>query len=215
MALSIVFMPRINAQSKALNIEAGAAFTLSMFQQQVKPEIGDERGERLTYDYGIGLDMWSYYRINEYLAIGAFLRYDIGRNQAASLDSISADGKAVTQGNIEGDFSEIWVGPRIWIGYEGLFSEFGWGIYGTRFDGSRSDIPDENGDSSSNLDLNPSVAMLLTFGYETEIAPDLFILGKLEWRIRYYDGREGIPLSGNIEHGTMNISPFLGFRYAW
>jgi hypothetical protein len=194
-------------------VSLGASFTVNMFQQQVKPEIGDERGERLTFDYGLGLDIYGYYMINEYIEVGAFIRYDNGSNRAAMFDSISPTGTAVTSGTIEGDNNEFWIGPRLLIRYEGLFGEFGWGVWGMRNDESRTDIPDKNGNTDNALDLNPAFAMQINLGYELRLSKNWGAFAKLEWRLRYYDGRAGEPLFDEIEHGTMNLNPFIGINY--
>jgi hypothetical protein len=37
---------------------------------------------------------------------------------------------------------------------------------------------------------------------------------KIEYRLRYYNERNGEPLINNVEHGTQSISPIVGVTFS-
>ncbi|GAB5464995.1 MAG: hypothetical protein Kapaf2KO_04310 [Candidatus Kapaibacteriales bacterium] len=196
------------------DFEVGAGISAYMFQQQVKAEVGDPRGDRLTYDFVLSNELEAYYILNDFISLGLFLRYDTGNNRAARFSGIGEDGLTNTTGVLEGTFDELWVGPRLRLKYEGLFGEFGYGLFGYRRDDLRSDLFSSSGDNNGNFNLNPSIAYQFKVGYGFDINDDWILKTALEWRLRYYQGRSGVPFLMDIEHGTMNLQPFVGVAYS-
>ena len=186
---------------------------ISHFQQQVKQEVGDPRGERLVYEYELGLMVTGRYSFNEYISAGLFLRTDFGKREAALFDGFDDEGKTVVKNNLGGDYTEVWFGPKISFYWKQIFAEFGYGMVGIRSDDGRNDLPSTTGNTSGSFTTTPSIAWLITFGGLIPLFEDLNILLSLEYRLRYYDERGGNPLTDNIEHGTQSISPIIGVSW--
>lgn len=191
-----------------------AGLTFSHFQQQVKAEIGDPRGERLVLQTEFGLLAMGTYRVWEYLQGGLFLQYDQGTRRAARFDRIDpVTGKTVTKDQVGGPYSEFWIGPFIRGEWKNLVGEFGWGLFGVRSDDGRTDLASTRGDTTGTINLLPSVALFAALGASVPLENQFSLVVRLEYRLRYYKGREGEPFVNNIKHGTQNITPFVGLSW--
>lgn len=201
------------AQRGPISLQAGLSF--SRFEQQIKPEIGTPRGERLVNETSLGLGLNAGYKLWKYLSAGLYLRYDQGIRESARFSHFDSLQKAVVVQNNGGTFSEFWAGPFLRAEWKQLQLDFGYGLIGLRKDEGRDDIPSNTGSSSGNFSVNPNVAYLFALGghFPINSSESLSLLVKLEWRIRYYKQRGGDPLFGNAEHGTQNFTPFIGVHW--
>ena len=203
------FSPKDKILSK-WRIESGVIIT--HFQQQVKPEVGDPRGERLVNEFQLGFLISGTYSITEYFAAGLFLRVDRGERAAAVFDRFE-EGKAVTSNEVGGVYNEFWFGPLLQFKWNVLSAEIGYALVGLRDDDGRRDIPSSTGNNSDAFSTSPLIAWLFTVGGNFPILDNLDIIIKLEYRNRYYTKRGGNPLFNNIEHGTQSISPIAGIGF--
>ncbi len=192
-----------------------AGITLSHFQQQVKSEIGAERGERLTNEFQIGFYGGAAYKFNEYFGAGIFLRYDRGQRQLANFGGFDQEGKTVVEDKIGGTYTEFWMGPVVHFFYKQVRASFGYGLFGTRDDNARKDIPSKTGDTDSAFSLDPSFAWLFSVTGMFTIIDNLNLAITLEYRARYYNTRGGNKLQNNINHGTQSITPLFGITYGF
>lgn len=99
------------------------------------------------------------------------------------------------------------------VQWKELFGEFGYGLFGSRNDGARSDLRSSTGDSIGTLTLMLAVAFYASLGGAFTVWENLDLVIRMEYRLRYYDKREGNPFQANIEHGTQNFTPFFGVRF--
>lgn len=197
-----------------LRWQVDAGLTFSHFQQQVKAEVGDPRGERLSYELEFGLLTMGSYQIWDYVHAGVFLQFDRGNRLAARFAGFdSATGRTVTRDKFGGNFDEFWLGPFVRGQWRNFFGEMGWGLVGLRNDDSRTDLPSVSGDTTGTFDLLPSVALFASLGASVPFNDRLALVFRFEYRLRYYKGREGQAFLNKFEHGTQNISPFVGVSY--
>jgi hypothetical protein len=206
-------MGQVNSQDFSVwTIDGG--FTYSHFQQQVKAKIGDPRGERLVNDTQVGIMAMGTRRVWNMISAGVFLQYDRGNRHAARFSGFDpGTGRTVSKDKIGGNYNEFWLGPMVRAQWKQLFGEFGYGLVGIRNDEARNDLVSSTGDSTGTLETTPSVAWYAGLGAAVEIAEDFDLIVRMEYRLRYYSTREGSPFSSNIEHGTQNITPYLGVRW--
>ena len=188
-----------------------AALSLHRFEQQIKTEVGGERGERLVEESGLGFSGIVTYQIWGPFSAGLYTRYDLGVRKAARFDQI-VDGRTVTVGEVGGNYSELWAGPLIRAQWKAVFAELGYGLIGLRHDEARDDLLDESGDSDAALKTSNTVSWLLNLGGAVPINDTLALAVRLEYRVRYYDRRDN-PLVDKLVHGTQNFTPFVGV--AW
>jgi hypothetical protein len=188
-------------------------FIISHFQQQIKQKVGDPRGERLVHENEFGFLFSGRYHFNDNLSAGLFFRTDFGKREAALFDGFDSDGKTKVKNRIGGNYFEFWFGPEIMLHWKQLFAEIGYGLVGIRNDDGRSDIPSNSGDISGSFTTSPSISWMFSLGGQIPVFKKFDIMIKVEYRLRYYNERNGEPLLNNIEHGTMNISPIIGVRF--
>jgi hypothetical protein len=186
---------------------------ISHFQQQVKQEVGDPRGERLVHESEIGFLISGRYSVNDHLSAGIFLRADFGKREAALFDGFDSEGKTVIKNKVGGNYTEVWFGPEVIFHWKQLFAELGYGLIGIRNDYGRTDIPSSTGDTSGSFTTKPSIAWLISVGGYIPVFDKMNVLLKLEYRVRYYDERGGSPLINQIDHGTQSISPIIGVSW--
>ena len=120
--------------------------TFSTFQQQVKAEVGDPRGERLVNETQVGVMLMGTYEVNENVSAGLFLQLDRGNRLAARFDGFDNEGRTITKDKIGGDYSEIWFGPLVHLRWKNFFAEGGYGAVGRRMDEGRADLASATGD---------------------------------------------------------------------
>ncbi|MBI3110596.1 MAG: hypothetical protein HYZ01_03385 [Ignavibacteriales bacterium] len=212
LALVLCCAPVRAQHAPSWRIDAG--LTYSAFQQQVKAMVGDPRGERLVNETQFGMMLMGTSRVWETVSAGLFLQFDRGNRHAARFDGFDPQtGKTVTREKIGGDYNEFWAGPFLRVQWKQLFGELGYGLIGFRNDDARDDLPSETGDASGSLQLSARIAWLAGVGAAVEIFEDVDLVLRMEYRLRYYDKREGEPFKDMIEHGTQNFTPFFGV--AW
>jgi len=192
-------------------LDAGA--TYSAFQQQVKAEVGDPRGERLVNESQFGFVVSGMYEFHENFQAGLFFQFDRGNRLSARFDGLDAQGITKTKDKIGGDFSEIWLGPLVRVSWKNLFVEGGYGAFGGRTDEARTDLVSSSGDSTSSFSFHPTIALLAAVGAAVPIFSNLDLTVKMEYRLRYYSKRGGLPLQNNLEHGSQNMTPFVGISW--
>ena len=192
-------------------LEAG--ISLSMFQQQVKSEVGGETGDPLINENQFGFMLTGTYQVHKHIGLGLFLRTDIGVREAAKFREIDAEGKAIVGSQLGGDYSEFWLGPVAKFSWRQVFLELGYAVIGRRTDDGRPDILNASGNNSGTLTVNPSVAWMINLGGEFELTDKLLLQMRLEYRIRYYNERDGENLRNNIEHGTQSLVPIFGVAF--
>ncbi|MBI2620172.1 MAG: hypothetical protein HYW57_08835 [Ignavibacteriales bacterium] len=194
------------------SIDGGITF--SHFQQQVKAEVGDPRGERLVNETQFGFMAMGTYKVWQHVSVGVFLQFDRGNRHAARFDGFDSEtGRTVTKDKIGGNYDEFWAGPMLRVEAQRIFGEFGYGLVGFRNDDARTDLVSSSGDSTGTLTLLPSVAWYAGIGGAIKILRELDLVIRVEYRLRYYDKREGNPFASDIEHGTQNITPYVGVRW--
>jgi hypothetical protein len=198
------------AQTEERKIRVEGGLTVSMFQQQVKTEIGGARGERLVLESQFGLAASGTYRVLDFVSAGLFVRGDFGSREHARFDGFNAQGRAKVTNAIGGSYSEFWIGPLVQFFWRQLFVDFGYAVVGIRSDDGRTDLPSTTGDVTSALKTSASVAWLFGFGGNIELCANLDVVLKLDYRIRYYNQRGSNPLVGNAVHGTQSLAPFVG-----
>lgn len=203
---------RASAQdSSRVSLEGGLTF--SHFQQQIKQEVGDPRGQRLVHETEIGLHLAGAYQLLDWIAAGAYVRYDIGLREAARFDGFDADGRTKVSGGVGGSYDELWVGPMLRGTWRMLVLDVGYGLYGIRHDDGRSDVPSARGDTTSSFRLSPSIAWLFAAGVIVPLSSQLDLSLRAEYRARYYFERTDAPLRDDVEHGTQSIVPLIALRW--
>jgi len=209
--LVLILHKTVAAQTKNFSIDGG--FIISHFQQQVKQEVGDRRGERLVHENEFGFLISGRYSFNEYLSAGLFLRTDFGKREAALFDGFDAEGKTKVRNKLGGNYFELWFGPEIMLHWRQLFAEIGYGLIGIRDDDGRFDIPSNTGNITDSFSTSPSISWMFSIGGHIPIFEKLNVMLKIEYRLRYYNERGGDPLINNIDHGTQSISPLIGITF--
>lgn len=191
-----------------------AGLTFARFEQQVKPEVGGARGERLVEETQFGFAQSLSYRVLGPLSAGAFMQFDAGRRVAARFSGFDADGRATTTGGIGGSYLELWMGPQLRVDWRSLFAEIGYGLYGVRSDGARDDLPAADGDRAGALRTSATVAWSFAVGARVPIVASVDLLLRMQYRVRYYVSRGGTRLDGLV-HGTQNVTPFVGIAWTF
>ncbi len=194
------------------NVEAG--FTYSAFQQQVKAEVGDPRGERLVNQTEFGILLLGSFQVWEFVHVGAFAQFDRGNRHAARFNGFdAATGKTVTKDKIGGNYREFWFGPMVRLQWKSITGETGWALAGFRDDEARTDLVGATGDTTGTFDLLPSVAFFGSLGAMVPLHEEVSLIVRFEYRLRYYKGRQGEQFRNQIEHGTQNITPYIGMSW--
>jgi len=195
-------------EKKVWTVEAG--LSVSMFQQQIKAEIGDPSGQKLLDEYQIGILGMAQRKIWKPVSGGIFFIYDIGSRSMAQFAGFDSLGRTITTQEQGGKYMELWLGPVVRVTVSRLSLDIGYAIVGKRIDDNRTDIASSSGSTSGSFSVNPKVAWLFALGAVVPIQGNVDFMLKVEYRIRYYNQRDGNSLSGNIEHGTQSLAPFAG-----
>ena len=124
-------------------------------------------------------------------------------------------GLAVVATTTGGVYHEFWVGPLLRLDWRTLFLELGYGAFGIRSDEARDDLPAADGTTDSALLTHPGVAWLMALGGGVPVTELLQVVIRVEYRIRYYNRRVAGALQNDINHGTQNITPFIGVAWAF
>ncbi|MEZ4467067.1 MAG: hypothetical protein R3F43_22115, partial [bacterium] len=168
------------------------------------------RGERLVEESLVGVMALASWRAWGPVSLGWYGQVDTGSRRAGRFAGLDADQKTVVEGEVGGDFTEIWTGPFVRADYRGLFLELGYGAVGWRDDGARSDLVDEKGKDDKALRTSPTVAWAVGLGAALPVFDALDVVLRLQYRVRYYDRRGDAALADALVHGTQNFTPFFG-----
>jgi hypothetical protein len=190
-----------------------SAITLSHFQQQVKAEIGDDRGQRLVYEEAIGFVLTGGYRIYRHFNIGIFAQYDGGKRTLAVFDGFDDEQKARVRDELGGAYREFWFGPLLEFSWKTLAAAAGYALIGIRSDDARADIPAQDGDISSAFRTHPTIAWMFSIGAAVPVYSRFDLVVRIQYRARYYDRRGSKELFDAIDHGTQSISPLIGIKW--
>ncbi|MEZ4359428.1 MAG: hypothetical protein R3B48_04550 [Kofleriaceae bacterium] len=201
------------ATARAEPIRLDASLGLSRFQQQAKPRVGTPRGERLVEHNALSVATHGAWRPYRFLALGAFVEADVGQRRSGELAGFDAEGRATIEPAVGGSYAEVWAGLLLRGHWRGAFAEVGYPLLARRWDRGRADLPDERGGTDGALSPILTVRWMAALGGSVPITGCLDLTVRLEWRIRYYDQRDGVDLAGGIVHGTQEIRPLFGL--AW
>jgi len=192
--------------------------TFTRFEQQVKSEIGGARGERVLEETRFGVNALASYALftgeeDEWaISLGAFAWFDVGSRSAGRFVGLDADNAAVVEGEVGGDFRELWVGPMLRGRWRAFFLELGYGALGLRDDEARDDLPTTGGATGAALRTSPTVAWRFALGGQIPLVDPLQLALRLEYRVRYYDRRDEA-LTDELVHGTQEYAPFVGISW--
>ncbi len=212
-AALVAFVALGGRDAGAEPIRIDGALGFSHFQQQAKPRIGTPRGERLVDQTAVTIGTTVTYSLHRYLAAGVFAEFDRTTRRAGELVGFDADGRATIDPAIGGRSTELWAGLVVRGEWRWLFADLGYGLITRRWDTGRDDLPAADGSTDGAFRAEPAVRWMLTLGAAIPVRPNLAIVFRLEWRIRYYDQRGDQPLRDGIVHGTQEIRPLFGV--AW
>lgn len=209
--LALLTLPPAHAaEPEDFRFDLGATF--HRFEQQIKSEIGGARGERLVEESALGLSAVATWRAWGPLSVGLYGRFDTGSRNAGRFVGLDDQDRTVVEGEVGGDFSELWVGPLIRAQWRMLFVELGYGALGMRWDDARGDLPTADGDTDAALRTSPTVAWLAAIGGQIEVIERLDVVFRVEYRVRYYDRRDDA-LVDELVHGTQSFAPIVGVAY--
>lgn len=205
----LLFATHVRAEPLRLDSSLG----LSNIQQQAKPQVGTPRGERLVEHTAFTLALTGTYRLHRHLAIGAFAELDLGVRRAGELVGFDVDGRATIAPAVGGSYTELWTGLVARGHWRMLFLELGYAVFARRWDSARDDLPAADGSTDGAFSPQATVRWLAAAGGTVRWRDSLDLVLRLEWRIRYYDERGGMPLMDGVVHGTQEYRPLVGI--AW
>ena len=153
------------------------------------------------------------YKVWEFIHLGWYFQYDNGNRENAQFSGFDSAGAAQVVNLQGGAYNEFWTGPLIRAQYKQAFLEVGYGLVGIRNDDAREDLVNTNGSNEGSLSTDPSVAWLIGLGAQVNICENLSLLVKAQYRVRYYNQRDGEELQNKAVHGTQNFTPLVGLSY--
>ena len=211
MSLSFVVHAQEEEQQKAFTIELVSTF--SHFEQQIKTEIGGVKGELLAADTELGVQLVGTYNVWKFIHAGWYFQYDMGNRENGQFSGFDSSGAAQVLNLQGGSFSEFWTGPILRAQYKLAFLEFGYGLVGTRNDDSRADILNTSSSDQGSFSTDPSIAWMMGIGAQVNLWKSVSLLIKAQYRVRYYNSRDGLELQDQAVHGTQNFASLVGFSY--
>jgi hypothetical protein len=201
------------AEARADPLRLDGSLGLAHFQQQAKPRVGTPRGERLVEHTAATLSLGGAYDAHRHVAVAVFGALDLGVRRAADLAGFDADGRATIDPAVGGESVEVWLGVAVRGQWRGLFADLGYALFARRWDTGRDDLPAADGGTGGAFAPELAVRWLAAVGGTVRLRDRLALVLRLEWRIRYYDERDGQPLMDGIVHGTQEFRPLVGL--AW
>lgn len=189
--------------------------TFTHFEQQIKTEIGGTKGELLIADTEFTAQFIGLYRLSPIFSAGWYVQEDIGNRENAQFDSFDEKGATKVVNLQGGRFTEFWTGPIVRAQYSFAFAEVGYGLVGFRNDKARTAILNKDGEANGDFTTSPTVAWLGSVGFQGSLTEYLNLQVKLQYRVRYYNKKGGVELAQEAVHGTQNLTPMVGFSYAW
>ncbi len=204
--ITLIFLISISSlMANDFSVAAHMGFNLT--QQQVKTEIGGANYPK-SFNHGeVNFNLTAQYSVNEYLAVGGYLRYDSGNR---TFSSVLRETELLVINGKNSDFNEMWIGPMITGSYKSMFLSFGYGLFANRDDNYIS-VTNLAGVSSP---LNgSSFAWFTHLGGKYNLSKDFDIVILMEYRVRYYDKIDGDEINNNNKIGMQNITPMIGLEY--
>jgi len=191
----------------AVELAAFPTFT----ERQVE---GPDRDDKLVSDHRLGLVLTGTYRATDWLQVGLYLHTDLG-STSRTLFVSSDESEEELETVIEGSYWELWTAVFARLTWRAAFFELGWAPLMLRNDTTRTDLPNESGDTDGVFVGSRSVAFLAGLGAMIPIAEKLSVTVRLQLRIRYMVERGGEPIDGEEEFGQMTAWPFVGLAYSF
>ena len=193
-------------------VRIGASLTYSSFEQQVKSEVGGTSVEPLVVDRAFGLHLTATANLWRFIRFGVFFQVDSGKRSAGRFEGL-VDGEPDVTQLVGGRYWELWLGPLLRLQWRFLAAEIGYGLVGARRDRARVDLPDDMGGTSQAFRTSPRVAWHFALAAYAPVHPEIDIVIRVQYRVRYYDRRGGGGLDEGVVHGTQNLTPTVGI--AW
>lgn len=82
-----------------------------------------------------------------------------------------------------------------------------------RWDSDRVGLVNTAGNNTGTFEGSHSKAWMFGLGAQYPLSEQLFLTGKLDVRIRYFDARAGQALANGAEYGGLSFSPYVGLAY--
>lgn len=199
-----------DAESETWRLDGSLAF--ARFEQQVKSEIGGMSADPILEEGSVGLSLGASYNVWRFIRLGLYAQLDSGSRYYGQFTGLEADGTPIVA-RAGGRFFEFWVGPLLRLQWRGLFAELAYGAFGIRSDDARTDLPSEDGDTDTAFRTSARVAWSFGIGGYVPVHPNIDVVFRIQYRIRYYTRRGGDSLEGGVAHGTQNLSPFVGVSW--
>lgn len=209
--MSLGFSINAQVEEPAFNAELTGSFT--HFEQQIKTKIGGVKGDLLAANTEFNIQAMGTYKVWKFLSAGWYFQYDAGNRENGQLSGFDASGSAQVMNIQGGTFQEFWTGPTIRAHHKQAFLEIGYGLVGSRTDESRSDISNASGSNQGSFSIDPSVAWFIGIGAKVKLSKQFDFIVKANYRVRYYNSRDGTELLNQSVHGTQNFSPLIGLAY--
>jgi hypothetical protein len=196
--------------SEGLRLDLG--LTYATFEQQVKSEVGGISVEPIVEDRSFGLALTATYGIWKYIRLGVFFQLDMGSRFSSRYAGLDASGTPVINGRIGGSYREFWMGPLLRVQWKGIAAELGYGAFGVRSDDARDDLPTAAGETGA-LRTSPRIAWHAALSGYVPVHPNVDIVFRVQYRVRYYNRRSGDSLAAGVVHGTQNLTPTVGVSW--
>ncbi|MFN3195831.1 MAG: hypothetical protein ACE364_07785 [Chlorobiota bacterium] len=204
-AIIVFFFSASYLQSQYMTISTHFGYGLT--QQQVKTEIGGDNYPKLFNHNQFNFNLQTQYNFNDYIAVGAYLRYDRGNR---TFSGVLRENELFVINSKDNDFTELWLGPILTGSYKSVFLSFGYALSANR-DDDFVDIENEN-EVRSPLNAS-SFAWFTHLGGKFELSSEFQMVVMLEYRVRYYDQIDGSNINFDNKIGMQNITPMIGFEY--
>jgi hypothetical protein len=117
----------LQSQYMTMSTHFGYGFT----QQQIKTEIDGDNYPTLFNHNQFNFNLQTQFNFNDYLAVGAYLRYDNGNR---TFSGVLRENELLVINSKDNDFNELWLGPIITGTYKSVFVSLGYGLAANRDD---------------------------------------------------------------------------------
>lgn len=205
--ISLIFLISFSS-IMANDFSIATHFGFSLSQQQVKTEIGGANYPKLFNHGEVNFNLTALYYVNDYLAVGGYLRYDSGNR---TFSEVLKENQLVVANGKNNDFSELWLGPMVTGKYKSIFLGLGYGLATVRYDDFVS-VENEGGNSSP-LNATP-FAWFVHLGGRFDLTESIDFVVLVEYRVRYYDSIDGEIINHDNKIGMQNITPMFGLEFS-
>jgi len=188
-----------------------ASFFPAMNVQMIE---GPNRDDTVANDWAFTSSLNLTYAVTEWFEPGIHYQLDGGEVRRASFTRPDPDtGETVETDEVEGAFWEQWFALMVRGRFDPVFVELGWAPLILRRDTSRTDLPNEKGETSGTFVGSRTVAWMGAFGGAVPLTADVDLTLRLQFRIRYLVSRGGEPLADDEEFGNMVFTPTVGLGH--